>query len=79
MPNCCPDKKDNALLCYCFNISKQAYLEALDINQDTTITNFIIFQTKHHYCHCAMLNPSGQCCLKDFKRLKKSRTITQIS
>lgn len=61
-------------LCYCFDISKTAYLSALENQCGAMIKNFIIKQTKAGSCACASRNPSGQCCLADFKRLEKETT-----
>jgi len=58
-------------LCYCFDISKQHYQDALNNGTASTIKDFVIKQTKLHLCACETRNPSGQCCLADFKRMEK--------
>lgn len=57
-------------LCYCFDISKADYQAALDKQDADGIKNFVIEQTKTGTCACTTRNPSGQCCLADFKRLE---------
>ena len=68
---CCNTKTNEKLLCYCFNISDNAYIEALKLGKSSTLKAFVVFQTKHNYCNCKNLNPSKQCCLKDFRYLEK--------
>ena len=58
-------------LCYCFDISKADYRIALQNNKADDIKNFVIKQTKMDSCTCTTRNPSGQCCLADFKRFEK--------
>ena len=49
-------------ICYCFDVSNK------DLNENKEICKaFIIAQTKHSTCDCEIRNPSGKCCLKDFK------------
>lgn len=52
----------DALLCYCFGISKQ------DFESDPAVRDFVIAQTKAGRCSCETSNPSGRCCLKDFPK-----------
>ena len=54
---------DASIICYCFDIS---FTEA---QKDKTLEQFVIVQTKKKHCSCESLNPSGRCCLKDFKKL----------
>ncbi len=58
-------------LCYCFDISKQQYQHALDTGTAKVIKDFVIKQTKSHQCACNIRNPSGQCCLAEFKKMEK--------
>jgi len=58
-------------LCYCFDISKEQYQHAIKSETALKIKNFVIAQTKAHQCACETRNPSGQCCLADFKRMDK--------
>ena len=64
-------------LCYCFDISKADYQTALDNHNADEIKDFVIEQTKTGSCACASRNPSGQCCLADFKRLEKEYSDEQ--
>lgn len=70
---CCNNKTNKKLLCYCFNITENAYINALKKGKGGVLMDFVIFQTKNNYCNCENLNPSKQCCLKDFKQLKNSQ------
>lgn len=70
---CCHPKTDEKLLCYCFNISESAYIEALKTDKGAVLKEFVIFQTKHNYCNCENLNPSKRCCLKDFRKFEQHR------
>jgi hypothetical protein len=54
------DNSDNAMLCYCFGVSRT------DAIADPSIKDFVIAQTKKGLCSCETSNPSGRCCLKDF-------------
>ncbi len=56
------EKDENALVCYCFGVSK--VLAA----QNTEIKTYITQQTKEKNCACEVRNPSGRCCLKDFPK-----------
>jgi hypothetical protein len=56
------DSSDQATLCYCFGVQKR------DIDQNPTIREFVVSQTKLGQCSCEVYNPSGQCCLKDFPK-----------
>lgn len=58
-------------LCYCFDISTNQYLSALKANNAEKIKNFVIQKTKSGVCACEIKNPSGQCCLANFKHLEK--------
>ena len=66
------EKIKSGWLCYCFDISKADYRTALDNHNAEDIKNFIIQKTKTGTCTCATRNPSGQCCLADFKRFEKN-------
>ncbi len=54
------DTSDDATLCYCFGISREAH------SQDPTLKDYVIQQTRLGLCSCETSNPSGRCCLKDF-------------
>ena len=53
-------ENQNALCCYCFDIS---YAEA---RKDSNLKQYVIEKTKNKHCSCESQNPSGRCCLKDF-------------
>jgi hypothetical protein len=73
---CCHAKINEKLLCYCFNISENAYLKAIELNQNKILKDFVVFQTKYNYCNCEHLNPSKKCCLKQFKILENQAKPT---
>ncbi len=56
--------KEEKTLCYCFNISVADYLET------PCLLDFVVEKTKAKDCACDVQNPSGRCCLKDFKKVK---------
>ena len=53
---------DDALICYCFDVSRAA------AQTDEKAKAFVIEQTKKSLCSCSTRNPSGKCCLKDFPK-----------
>lgn len=55
-------KEDNpdVLICYCFGISKAD-------SSSKRIKDFVVKNTKEKICACTTRNPSGRCCLKDFR------------
>ncbi len=52
-------ENESALICYCFDVSR-----ADAANPD--IKAYVTAQTQAKQCACAVRNPSGRCCLKDF-------------
>ena len=42
---CCNTKIDEKPLCYCFNISENAYIEALKAEKGDVLKSFVVFQT----------------------------------
>ena len=62
---------ENAKLCYCFDIDSADYTQALKSGSAEQIKAFVLQKTKAADCACAVQNPSGLCCLADFKRLEK--------
>jgi len=76
---CCNTKTDEKPLCYCFNISENAYIEALKARKGGVLKDFVVFQTKHNYCNCENLNPSKQCCLKEFKKIEISQKVKKLN
>lgn len=60
----------NDKLCYCFDIDANQYLSALKAHCVEPIKDFVIQRTKAGDCACETRNPSGQCCLANFKRLE---------
>jgi len=61
-----------AMLCHCFDISKPVYRRALAEGTAEAIKAFVVQQTKEKLCACESRNPSGRCCLADFKRMEKA-------
>ena len=51
---------DDALACYCFDIT---LAEAKNNNK---LKQYVVDKTKNNLCSCESQNPSGRCCLKDF-------------
>jgi len=60
----------NNKLCYCFDINTEHYVNSLK-DEAAAIKNFVIQKTKVGDCACEIRNPSGQCCLANFKQLEK--------
>jgi len=60
-------------LCYCFDIDADQYSSALKANRAEPIKDFVIQRTKSGECACEIRNPSGQCCLANFKYLEKNQ------
>ena len=56
------EESDEALVCYCFGVSKK------HATQNPEIKTYVTQQTKEHNCACEVRNPSGRCCLKDFPK-----------
>lgn len=52
-------------ICYCFDINASVLTE----DNAETLKNFVIQKTKSGDCACEIRNPSGQCCLANFKKL----------
>ena len=59
-------------LCYCFDIDAEQYLSALEAQRAAPIKDFVMQRTQAGECACEIRNPSGQCCLANFKYLEKS-------
>jgi len=57
------EESEEALICYCFGVSKKHAKEKTEIKQ------FVLQKTRESVCSCESANPSGQCCLKDFARV----------
>jgi len=64
------------MLCHCFDISETSYRAALANGSALAIKAFVIQQTKEGLCACESRNPSGRCCLADFRRLEQSHGAT---
>ena len=60
----------NDALCYCFDIDAEQYLSALKNQRAEPIKAFVMQRTQAGDCACEIRNPSGQCCLANFKRLE---------
>jgi len=57
---------DDSPLCYCFGISMNDY------RRDPSLKDVVSAKTKAGLCSCKTMNPSGNCCLKDFPELAAS-------
>ncbi|MDQ7049086.1 MAG: hypothetical protein Q9M92_05900 [Enterobacterales bacterium] len=55
------DQSDDSILCYCFDVTRKDYA------QDANLKQFVVQKTKSKQCACDIRNPSGKCCLKNFK------------
>ncbi|MEQ1531707.1 MAG: hypothetical protein ABL925_20535 [Methylococcales bacterium] len=62
----------NDAICYCFDIDAKQYLTALKAQRAEPIKDFVMQRTQAGECACEIRNPSGQCCLANFKYLEKS-------
>ncbi len=56
-------KPNNATLCYCFGVTRDAFVA------DPKLKAFVMKKTKEKQCACDIRNPSGRCCLKEFPKL----------
>jgi len=65
-----PPNKD--MLCYCFDISVQAYQDALGNQTAASINDFILEQTKDALCACEVKNPSARCCWGNLQKMEKA-------
>jgi len=63
------EQNKDALICFCFGVSRT------QAASDISIKEFVIQQTKRAMCSCDTANPSGRCCLKDFKDLTDMLSI----
>jgi len=61
----------DAMLCYCFDISESVYRAVLTDGTAQAMKAFVVKQTKDKLCACESRNPSGRCCLVDFSREEK--------
>ncbi len=52
-------QNDNAMACYCFDIT------LAEAKNNPKLKQYVIDQTKNNLCSCKSRNPSGRCCLKD--------------
>lgn len=59
-------KSSDALVCYCYGITKT------DVINDPLIRQFVVEEKKNGNCACKTRNPSGKCCLGDFPRMSRS-------
>lgn len=55
-------QNDDALACYCFDIT------LAEAKNDNKLKQFVADKTKNNLCSCESQNPSGRCCLKDFPK-----------
>jgi len=59
------------MLCHCFDISESAYLAALADGTAQGMKAFVVQLTKEKLCACESRNPSGRCCLANFKAMEQ--------
>jgi len=69
-------KPENTKLCYCFDITQEQYINSFKNKSSARIKNFIVEKTKVGDCACEVRNPSGRCCLADFKQLENMMVKT---
>lgn len=62
------------MLCHCFDISESIYRSALADGTATAMKAFVVQQTKEGLCACESRNPSGRCCLANFKKMEQEHT-----
>ena len=55
------------LICYCFRVSKKDIEKAIIDGNEEKLLASIKKQMKDPGCFCETANPSGKCCLGDFK------------
>jgi len=55
-------KNDDAMACYCFDITLG------EAKKNNKLKQFVVNKTKKNLCACESQNPSGRCCLKDFPK-----------
>jgi len=55
----------DALLCYCFGVSKS------DAATWPAARDYVVRMIRERMCSCATSHPSGRCCLKDFPTGKR--------
>lgn len=62
--------KDDEIVCYCKNVSKETIVTAIDVGADTLdkIRQMTGACTGNQ---CKTMNPSGRCCSQDIKTLLK--------
>jgi len=61
----------DAMLCYCFDMTLSHYQSALKQGTSASMKQFVIQQTKTDLCACTTRNPSGRCCLANFKLIER--------
>ncbi|PCI40917.1 MAG: hypothetical protein COB51_14465 [Moraxellaceae bacterium] len=59
-------------ICYCFDISFACIQDELAASGICQSKVKVIEWTQRKLCHCEIRNPSGACCLVDFKRIEKA-------
>lgn len=59
---------DNALLCYCFGVTRNDIREEIARTGNSTATSRIRSEVKAGHCGCEVKNPSGKCCLGNVTR-----------
>jgi len=62
-----------AMLCHCFDISESTYRSALANASAAATKAFVVQQTKEGLCACESRNPSGRCCLANFRVMEQEK------
>jgi hypothetical protein len=57
------DAMPDRMICYCFNIKLSDY------KKNPALKESVLEKTRAGECSCKTMNPSGNCCLKDFPPL----------
>ena len=52
---------NDEIICYCYGVTREDY------ENNQSVKEFIIQETKAKNCACEARNPSGRCCLTEFK------------
>ena len=63
---------DNRLVCYCFDVSYACIQDELRTSGVCQSKARVMEWTRAKLCSCESRNPSGACCLAEFKRIEKA-------
>ncbi len=59
-------------ICYCFGIKASDIVLELNDHSVSTSRQRVLEFTKERLCDCVIKNPSGSCCLVDFREIQKT-------